>query len=612
MRHPSISVRLLSTLLLLAPAVRAQSALDPANRPGRDPAQAIDEEYTRKIHEYTTEKFFLSPLVDYLPASPTVPTPKAVLGDIAGARNNLPYSKEVYAYMRLLEKASPRVKVISIGTTEEGREMIAVAVASEQLISGMAANRAKLAQLADPRTIGMNDAEAARIAAEAVPVYYITGTIHSTESGAPTALMELAYRLAVDESPYVKAIRDNIITLITPIVEVDGRDRMVDLFKWHMAHPGETFPNLLYWGKYVAHDNNRDAMGLTLKLSQNVLNEYVAEKAQVLHDLHESYPYLYDNTIGDGPYNAWIDPLLTNEWQMMGWNNVQEMTRLGMPGVWAHGEFDTWSPGYLMFMAATHNGISRLYETFGNGGTAETVERTLGPGETERTWWRQNPPLPRVQWSLRNNNNYEQTGLLVSLSYFANNRRQFLENFWEKSKRSVNKPKTEGPAAYVLPADERRPGAQAELLRILQKQHVEISRATAPFSVMVPAARPRPASQPSRAARAPDSSRRTEGVATADTARPDVPPFDTLPRSFQRTELRQFPAGSYVIRMDQPYSRIADALLDYQYWSPNDPQKTPYDDTGWTFPENFAVRSVRVIDPKVLGVPMETVTGEIS
>ena len=142
----------------------------------------------------------------------------------------------------------------------------------------------------------------------------------------------------------------------------------------------------------------------------------------MLHDLHESVPYLYDNTVGDGPYNAWLDPLLTNEWQMIGWNNVQEMTRLGMPGVFAHGNFDTWSPGYLMFMAATHNGISRLYETFGNGGTAETVERTLSPSETSRTWYRQNPPLPRVKWSLRNNNNYEQTGLLVSLSYFANNR----------------------------------------------------------------------------------------------------------------------------------------------------------------------------------------------
>ncbi|MEO8335866.1 MAG: M14 family zinc carboxypeptidase, partial [bacterium] len=309
-------------LLALAPGARAQGAsVDlSAAKPGRDPNQPIDEEYTRKIKEYTTETFFLSPLVDYLPASKTVPTPKAVLGDIAGARNNLPYSKEVYAYMRLLEKSSPRVKVISIGKTEEGREMIAVAVASEELIAKMDANRAELGKLADPRKINMDDAEASRIAATVAPVYYITGTIHSTEAGAPTALMELAYRLAVDDSPYIKNIRNNLITLITPIVEVDGRDRMVDMYRWHMAHPGEAYPNLIYWGHYVAHDNNRDAMGLTLKLSQNVLNTYIGQQAQVLHDLHESVAYLYDNTIGDGPYNAWIDPLLTNEWQMIGWN----------------------------------------------------------------------------------------------------------------------------------------------------------------------------------------------------------------------------------------------------------------------------------------------------
>jgi hypothetical protein len=87
-------------------------------RPGRDPNQAINEEYTKKIKQYTTEAFFLSPLVDYLPASRTVPTPKAVLGDIAGAEGKLPYTKEIYEYMRLLAKSTPRVKVYTIGTSE--------------------------------------------------------------------------------------------------------------------------------------------------------------------------------------------------------------------------------------------------------------------------------------------------------------------------------------------------------------------------------------------------------------------------------------------------------------------------------------------------------------
>ena len=374
-----------------AKAAKPADAALSASRPGRDPMQPIDEEYTKKIKEYTTETFFLSPVVDYLPASKTVPTPKAVLGDIAGAPGKLPYAKETHEYMRLLAKASPRVRVYPIGTTEEGREMIAVAVASEALLARLDANKADLARLADPRTIKLDDQAAEAIAQRAAPIYYITGAIHANEAGAPTALMELAYRLAVDEGAYIRNIRDHVITLITPVTDPDGRDMMVDVYKWRKSHPNDTPPNLVYSGHYVGHDNNRDAMGLTLKLSQNVLDTYVGWKAQVLHDLHESGSFLYDNTVGNGPYNAWLDPILTNEWHLIGWNNVNEMTRMGMPGVFAWGTFDTWSPGYLMFFAALHNGISRLYETYGNGGSADTEERTLSAAETSRTWFRQNP-----------------------------------------------------------------------------------------------------------------------------------------------------------------------------------------------------------------------------
>jgi zinc carboxypeptidase len=595
-----------ATLALLAAIVAAGStgsAQSPSNPYARDPKQPVDEAYTRKIKDYTTAPYFTSPLVDYLPASKTVPTPEAVLGDVAGAPGKLPYSHEVYQYMRMVEKASPRVKVFSIGKTEEGREMIAVAVSSEANLAKLEENRARLAKLADPRTIAMNDAEADKVVDQSIPVYYITGTIHSPETGAPTALMELVYRLAVDESPYIQKIRNRLVTLITPIVEVDGRDRHVDIYRWHLANPGKNWAPTLYWGKYVAHDNNRDAMGLTLALTRNVLNTYVTWKAQVLHDLHESVAYLYDNTVGDGPYNAWLDPILTDEWQMIGWNNVSEMTKFGMPGVFTHGTFDTWTPGYLMFIAATHNGISRLYETFGNGG-ADTLERTLSPNETARTWYKQNPPLPKAKWSQRNNNNYEQTGLLVSLNHFADNKNLFLKNFYLKSKRSILKPKTEGPAAYVFPGDDPRPGPQADLLRILQEQGCEISRATAPFTVTIPGKK-RPARQMTN-----DTS--NAGGPNADGQSQEKPPQEKSQDKPAAPEIHTFPAGTYVVRMDQPYSRIADTLLDYQYWAPDDPQRNPYDDTGWTFGELFNVKVVRVTDLKVLDAGMEAVKGEVA
>jgi Zinc carboxypeptidase len=524
----------------------------------RDPGQPVDQQYTDQIHKYTTDPSFTSPLVDYLPASKTVPTPAKVLGDVSGAPDMLPYAEDVYKYFRLLEASSPRVKVFTIGHSEEGREMIAAAIADPKLLADAKANDARLAQLADPRTIGLDDAKARPLLDQSWPVYYITGTIHSPETGAPTALMELAYRLAVDDAPYIKYIRSHMIVLITPVVEVDGRDRMVDIYKWHKAHPGQDWPHLLYWGHYVAHDNNRDAMAMTLNLTRNVLDTYLGWHAQVLHDLHESVPFLYDNTVGDGPYNAWVDPILGDEWAELGWNNVAQMQSFGMPGVFTHGDFDTWSPGYLMFLAAMHNGISRLYETFGNGG-ADTEKRILDPEEYSRTWYRQNPALPVVTWSQRDNNNYEETALLTTISYFSHNTRHFLENYYIKSKRAVEKPSREGPAAYVIAPDPGDTNRQVELLKVLKRQHVEIEQLSGEVTTNVP------------------------GEKRGDKAK-------------QQT----FPAGSIVVRMDQPYSRAADALLDRQFWAPSDPQKHPYDDTGWSFTHLFNLKVVRIVDPSIL------------
>jgi hypothetical protein len=159
-----------------------------------------------------------------------------------------------------------------------------------------------------------------------------------------------------------------------------------------------------------------------------------------------------------------------------------------------------------------------------------------------------------------------------------------------KAKRSVLKPSEEGPAAYVFPANDPRPGAQAQLLSILRMQDCEISRAKEAFSVTVKVPEKKKASDES--AKDEEAGKSTESASDTEAKK-------------ETTKTIQFPAGSYIVRMDQPYSRIADALLDHQYWSPEDPQKTPYDDTGWTFPELFDVRVTRVTDKKVLDVPME-------
>jgi Zinc carboxypeptidase len=429
-------------------------------------------EYTKKIREYTTDKAFTTELVDHLPMSSCVPAPDAFLDHIIGAPDVLTYVKDINAYMRLLEKKSPRVKVFEIGESEENRQMLAVVVTDEKNMAALERNREIMAKLADPRTI--TDAEAQKLIAEAKPIYWADGSIHSPETGAPEMLMELAYRLAVEETPFIDTIRKNSIIMITPVVEVDGRDRMVDTYLWRKKHPDQQPLPLTWWGHYVAHDNNRDSLGMSLTLSRNMLANWLKWHPVVMHDLHESVPFLYIMT-GTGPYNAWLDPIVINEWQQMAYYEIQEMTKRGVIGVWTHGFYDGWAPNYLLSIGNGHNGIGRFYETFGNGG-ADTRERTLPASSTSREWYRPNPPLPKVKWSIRNNINMQQSAILFGMYNVATNGQTFLNNFYLKSKRAVAKARTEGPAAWVLPADDTRPAAQAALLRLLQLQGAEVSK----------------------------------------------------------------------------------------------------------------------------------------
>lgn len=507
--------------------------------------QKIDEGYTARIKEYTTEPFFLTELVDHLPASAKVPTPEKLLGYAAGAPNRLTYAKDVHRYMREMEKSSPRIRVLTLGKSEEGREMIVVAASDEANLKKLDRFKEITSKLADPRTL--TAAEASKLIAEGLPLYWVTAAIHSPETGSPEMLMELVYRLAVEESPLLENVRKNLITLITPVIEVDGRERQVDLYRWRKENPNKTAPGLLYWGKYVAHDNNRDGMALSLELSKASTRFFLDFHPQVEHDLHESIPFLYIST-GMGPYNAWLDPIVINEWQKMAYHEVEEMTRRGVPGVWTHGFYDGWAANYLFTVAHGHNAIGRFYETFGNGG-ADTRERTLTPAQTSRQWYRPNPPLAKVKWSLRNNINLQQSALLLALDYTASNREVFLRNFYLKGKRSVAKATTEGPSGYVISAAER-PNEAASLVRLLKQHGIEIHRLSHECE-----------------------------IAGA-----------------------KHPAGSYVVRMDQPYSRMADMLLDRQYYNAAD--TPPYDDTGWTLTALRNLKSTRVTDTALLKLPM--------
>ena len=585
-------IRWIVLAAILALAVAAPGLLSDGVHAQRKPApaaakQELDADYTAKIREYTTEPFFLTELVDHLPASATVPSPQKVLGYVIGTPNKLTYTKDIYKYFRALAAASPRVKVWSVGKSEEGREFLMIAVSSEENIARLDRLKQITAKLADPRQT--TDAEAQQLIQEAKPMYWLSGSIHSPETGSPEMLMELAYRLAVEDSPLIQNIRRDTVVLITPVLEVDGRDRMVDLYNYRQANPDKAWPGLLYWGKYVAHDNNRDGIGMALELSKQQMKNFLEWHPQILHDLHESVPYLYTST-GTGPYNAWLDPIVISEWQSLAYHEIEEMTRRGVPGIWTHGFYDGWAPNYMFYVANGHNAIGRFYETFGNGG-ADTKERTLPASSTSRTWYRPNPPLTKVKWSIRNNINLQQSALLFAMSYVADHKDEFLQNFYLKSKRSVAKAITEGPAAWVILNDGKRPALAAGLAGLLQQQGSEVHRLDQDFEIP-PAPKPPEAKAAAKPADA-DSSKKDDAKKTDDA------------KKSEEAKPVKIPAGSYVVRMDQPYSRMADMLLDTQYYSTADPR--PYDDTGWTMGPLRNVPTLRVTDTAILKVPMTLV-----
>ena len=404
--------------------------------------------------------------------------------------------------------------------------MVALAIADEATIKTLEKYRDQLAALTDPRKT--TDAQAQALLKTAKPIYYLTSGMHSPENGGPEMLIELAYRLIVEETPFIQNIRNNVITLITPVIEVDGREKQVDTYYFNKTRAqGDARLPLMYWGKYVQHDNNRDGMGQFLELTKAVTRTQLQWHPTVMHDLHEAQTYLYSST-GTGPYNDALDPIMISEWWQLAQNDVMEMTKRGVPGVWTYGFYDGWVPNYMFFIAHSHNAIGRFYEVQSYG--PDNYEVRPGATTTSKEWFRPNPPLPSIKWGPRNNTNIQQSGVLFSLSHVAKNRELYLENYWLKNKR-VDRRGQGRPDPRL--GDSRRPAPQGRRRRRRQ-------RADAPGP------------------RGPPRRQRRSRPATSAS-----PPATTS------------------IRGDQPYRTLAEMYFSVQNYPPQNPR--PYDDTGWTF-----------------------------
>jgi len=526
----------------------------------------VDEEATKDIHTFTTNPEYLTPLVSYIPEDNAVPSPRDFLSYIAGAEGKLTHPEDEVRYFEALAASSPRVALFEMGETEEGRIMHLVVVSAEKNLSRIAELKSYTAALADPRNV--NEPQAVEIIEKAKPIMHVTAGLHSTETGSPEMVMELAYRLAVSKHPDIDEIRRNVVLLITPVLEVDGRAKMVDWYYRYLTeydnelYTPQTSPP--YWGHYIFHDNNRDGLQMTQKLTQNFMKAFFEWHPTYSLDLHESVPLLYVSG-GTGPYNPNLDPIVIREWQWISHWELAELQKHGLSGVWTWGFFTGWNASYLLWVTNNHNSLGRFYETFGNA-SARTMERDLSDEKflekevTSRQWYRADPPEKKIVWSLRNNTNYMQSGVLASLKLLARNGDTLLHNFWRKGCNSIERGRQEAPHGWVIPREQRGPTRLAYLVNQLLRQGIEVHRATEDF---------------------------------------------TLGES-------RFDSGDFVVRLDQPYGNHARNLLQIQKF-PKEAEHKPYDDVSWDLGHLYRVETKPIENKDVLELAnLEIVQGPVA
>jgi hypothetical protein len=628
---------LLAATLLAAP-VTAQQAVTET----RDPRQQQDPDFAKVYAQWTTEPRYGSPLVDHLPKVAGIPTPKDILGYHIGRPKTLTYYADALKYYRALEKAAPgKVKIETIGKSDEDRELVIVWISSEANMRNLDRNKANLARIADPR--GLNEEQANQLIASTKPHYHLMGGLHSGEVGPSEMLMELAYRLVAETSPLINGIRENVYVSITPQADPDGRDRNVDWFYRNQEMAAQPAPaggtpagrgggaSVPYWGKYVYHDNNRD-INLSQKSMRAITDWYFTAKPPIMHDLHESLPLLYTYS-GGPPQNPNLDPILFGELSFFANWELSQMTKWGMPGVYTHAFMDGWSPGYLGSVSYNHNGLMKMYETQsgsdfadsvanaprttaarpagadtsaattpaagragggrggrGGGGAGAAAPATAGReggapagragggggagapaavptgrgGGQPREWYR-GIPVPdsaSMKFSRRNNANYMQTAVLSSLQLTSMFPNLVIQNFYVKTKNSMEAGRNGAPHGYVFPM-QRDMTKVVTLINVLRAQAIEVGMLNAPLTI------------------------------------------DSV----------TYAAGSYVVKLDQPYGRLAKNLLEKQDYP--DPALRTYDDSGWSmgFAFNVDVKEIRnkaILDARTTPVTTATVKGTVA
>jgi hypothetical protein len=488
-----------------------------------------------------------------LTAQQRVPAPRDHFGFDIGAHRSLADWSQLTSYYEALARTSPRVNIDTLGMSTRGLPFVMMTITAEANHARLAELRDVQQKLADPRRI-TNDVELQRLLDVGRTVVLITHAIHSTEVGSAQTAARLAYRLASATDAETREILDNVILLHIPSLNPDGTQWVNEWYTRYVDTPFEgTAPPWLYHF-YIGHDNNRDWYAFTQQETQlTIEHAHNVWRPQIVHDIHQMGgsgarmflpPYI-------DPFERNVDPAIVAGVNQLGSWMAASMMREGKGGVVINAIFDAFTPAraYQHY----HGGVRILSEVASARLASpievsrEAVRGGRGYDAATRSW---NFPMlwEGGEWGLPQIVDYMESAAVALLTNAARNRRYWLENFHAINRRAVDG-WAEWPAAWVIPAEQANAAGLQYLLRVLTMGAVEVHRASAPFAA----------------------------------------------------EGQTFPAGTYVVPMNQPAASFAQTMLEVQQYPdlreyPGGPPRRPYDVTAHTLPLLMDVAVVQVQD----------------
>lgn len=490
-----------------------------------------------------------------LPPRGALPPPESVLGFPVGADFRLATYDDSIAYFRALDAASDALELVEVGRTSEGRPWYVAIISSPENLARLENYRTIAQRLAHPA--GLDDAEARRLAREGKAIVHIDGGLHATEVAGAQHTIQLAYDLVAGrDDPRIRRILDSVIVLLWPSLNPDGQNLVVEWYRSNLGTPYEGAPLPWLYQAYVGHDNNRDAYMLNMIESRVVTRTWRYWEPQIIYVHHQSSPFptrIWLPPFAE-PIASRVPPLLSRTVNTIGMVIAQALEARGQVGATHMGTgFDAWYPGYIDYLPMLRN-IAAFWTETALYRYATPHFYTLADFPRDKADLRSESlyasPWPGGWWRLGDAVAYMLTASTAVLDYAARYKEELLYNRYQAGRDQMRRYRTEPPFAYLVPPDQRDPVAPVELLRRLAFNGIRVSALTRAVTIGG----------------------------------------------------RSYPAGTWVIPMDQEHAELARQLLDVQRYPdlreyPEGPPEQPYDAAGWTLPYQMGVRVDPVLAP---------------